>query len=304
MVRHSDMQRPCALVTGASGFTGHYVVRELELAGYKVVGLAQGGGSSALEATSVNLLDRKAVQDAVAAIAPQVVVHLAAISFVAHGDADELYRVNVVGTRYLLEALASLRQRPDVVVLASSANVYGNAEMELVTESVPPAPANDYAVSKLAMEYMAKLWMDELPIVVARPFNYTGVGQSEKFLLPKIVGHFRRREQSIELGNIDVFRDFSDVREIARAYAKLVASRPVGSVLNLCSAVGHSLEDVLDLMADIADYRIEVHINPAFVRTNEVRRLVGSNDALRRSIGYVPVTTLKETLAWMYTSRP
>lgn len=296
----SDMHRLRALVTGANGFTGRYVVRELEAAGYDVVGLSHCGDASMANAISVDVLDRAALRDAVTAVAPDVVLHLAAISFVAHGDVNEIYRVNVVGTRNLLEALAGLPRPPEIVVLASSANTYGNATEEPISESTAAAPANDYAVSKLAMEYMARLWMDKLPIVITRPFNYTGVGQSEQFLLPKIVAHFRRGEQTIELGNTDVSRDFADVRDVARVYARLAAVRPAGTTLNICTGVGHSLNDALDLMADIAGYRINVRVNPAFARANEVRRLVGSNDALRQAIGFAPSSSLRETLTWMY----
>ena len=250
MAHRSEECRPRVLVTGGRGFTGRYVTRELERAGYEVVGLSHDGDAATGEA--VDILDRNALRKAVARIAPDAVVHLAAIAFVAHGDVDAIYRVNVLGTRNLLEALAALPVPPGIVVLASSANIYGNAAVEPITEAVLPAPANDYAVSKLAMEYMAKLWMDKLPIVVARPFNYTGVGQSEQFLLPKIVAHFRRGERTIELGNTGVSRDFSDVRDVARAYAKLVEARPAGATFNLCSGVGRSLDEALELMAGIA----------------------------------------------------
>ena len=135
---------------------------------------------------AVNLCDRAELGRAVAEIKPDVVAHLAAISFVAHGDVEAIYRTNVVGTRNLLEALAGLEKRPSAVLLASSANIYGNAAVEVIDESVQPSPANDYAVSKLAMEYMARLWMDRLPIIMTRPFNYSGVGQAPQFLLPKI----------------------------------------------------------------------------------------------------------------------
>lgn len=298
------MAKPRALLTGRSGFTGHYVGRELELAGYEVFGLSNQSDGGEPGSIRASLLDREAVRQAVAAVKPEVVIHLAAIAFVAHGDVDEMYRVNVVGTRNLLDALASGEHKPGLVVLASSANIYGNAEVEPIDEDTPPAPANDYAVSKLAMEYMARLWMDRLPIVITRPFNYTGVGQSEQFLIPKIVAHFRRRERMIELGNIDVTRDFGDVRDVAKAYAAIVKAAPVGETLNICSEVGHSLGDVLDMLAEIAGYAIEVRVNPAFVRSHDVARLVGSHARLMKYADWRPHYMMAETLAWQYSGEP
>ncbi|MDE2054188.1 MAG: NAD-dependent epimerase/dehydratase family protein [Xanthomonadaceae bacterium] len=300
MASRSD--QPRALLTGCHGFTGRYVAAELESAGYEIVGLAHDGDPPREGVLRANLLDRDAVRSAVVEARADAVVHLAAISFVAHGDADEIYRTNVVGTRNLLEALASSDVKPRSVVLASSANIYGNAEVEPITEATPPAPANDYAVSKLAMEHMARLWMDRLPITLVRPFNYTGVGQGENFLVPKIVAHFRRGEKTIELGNTGVARDFSDVRDVARAYAAIVARAPAGETVNLCSGVAHSLGEVLDRMAQIAGYAIEVRVNPAFVRSHEVERLTGSNARLRALTGFAPSIPLEDTLRWMYAS--
>ena len=294
------MAKPRALLTGRSGFTGHYVARELERAGYEVIGLSDHEGEDRPDSLRVNLLDRDALRHAVATVRPDVVLHLAAIAFVAHGDVDEMYRVNVVGTRNLLDVLAVNKHKPGLVVLASSANIYGNAEVNPIGEDTPAAPANDYAVSKLAMEYMARLWMDKLPIVITRPFNYTGVGQSEQFLIPKIVAHFRRGDRVIDLGNTQVVRDFGDVRDVARAYSAIVKVAPVGDVLNICSGVGHSLTDVLDMMADIAGYRIEVRMNPAFVRSNDVARLIGSHSALSVRMGWSPQCSLAQTLVWQY----
>lgn len=299
----SEVGRARALLTGRNGFTGRYVAAELEAAGYEVVGLSDHPGESETGSITANLLDREAVAVAVAEVKPHVVLHLAAISFVAHGDVDEIYRVNVVGTRNLLEALVQLSEKPRIVVLASSANIYGNAKVEPITEDTPAAPANDYAVSKLAMEYMARLWMDRLPIVITRPFNYTGVGQSAEFLIPKIVDHFRRRERVIELGNIDVVRDFGDVRDVARVYADLVGKKPAESVLNICTGVGHSLVDVLDIMGELAGYQVESRVNPRFVRGNEVARLIGSMSAIRHVLGTSATRPLRDTLSWMYSER-
>lgn len=293
---------PRALLTGCHGFTGRYVARELEAAGYEVIGLAHDGDPPEDGVLRANLLDRAALRRAIAAARADVVVHLAAIAFVAHGDTDEIYRTNIVGTRNLLAALADADHAPRSVVLASSANIYGNAKVEPIDEDTPATPANDYAVSKLAMEQMARLWLDRLPISIVRPFNYTGVGQSENFLIPKIVAHFRRGARIIELGNTDVARDFSDVRDVARAYALSVAKPAGGLAVNFCSGVAHSLDNVLAMMANIAGYRIEVRVNPAFVRANEVKRLVGSNARLRALTGFVPSIPLEETLRWMYSA--
>jgi len=296
----SRSDQPRALLTGCHGFTGRYVAQELEAAGYTVIGLAHDGEPPRVDVLRANLLDRGAVCKAVEEAHASVVVHLAAVSFVAHSDVDEIYRVNIVGTRNLLDALANAPVKPRIVVLASSANIYGDAKDNPITEATPPAPANDYAVSKLAMEYVAQLWADQLPIVVARPFNYTGVGQSENFLIPKIVTHFRRREKFIELGNTQVWRDFSDVRDVARAYAAIVAQAPAGQLINICSGTAHSLHEVLGMMAWIAGYRIDVRTNPDFVRAHEVTRLVGSNAHLRELAGFAPSISLHETLTWMY----
>jgi nucleoside-diphosphate-sugar epimerase len=265
-----------------------------------VFGTVLPGSETGPDIFTVDLNDRAALAAVIEQVRPDVVVHLAAIAFVAHNDAGQMYRVNVVGTRNLLEALAHGAHKPSKVLLASSANIYGNAAVPVIDEFVPPAPANDYAVSKLAMEYMARLWMDKLPIVIARPFNYTGVGQTENFLLPKIVSHFRKGARRIELGNLAIARDFSDVRMVAKSYRRLLAAAPAGEVFNVCSGRSHSLESLIDMMSDIAGYRIEVHVNPAFVRANEVLTLSGSNAKLADTIGTIEPTPLVETLRWMY----
>ncbi|CAH0243062.1 GDP-6-deoxy-D-talose 4-dehydrogenase [Massilia sp. Bi118] len=291
-----------ALITGLRGFTGYYMARELSEAGYHVHGTVLPGEPTGPDIFAVDLLDRASVAAAIEQVRPDVVVHLAAIAFVAHNDADQMYRVNVVGTRNLLEALAAGSHKPSSVLLASSANIYGNADVAVIDESVAPNPANDYAVSKLAMEYMARLWMDKLPITIARPFNYTGVGQTENFLLPKIVSHFRKEARRIELGNLAIARDFSDVRMVAKCYRHLLAAAPAGQAFNVCSGQPHSLESLIDMMSEIAGYRIEVHVNPAFVRANEVLTLTGSNAKLAGVIGKIEATPLLDTLRWMYSA--
>ena len=300
LVQHGEGEGRRALITGLRGFTGHYVAAELAAAGYRVFGTVLTGEQTGPDIFEVDLCNRGAVAAMVEQVQPDVVVHLAAIAFVAHSDAELMYRVNVAGTRNLLEALAGARHQSSAVLLASSANIYGNADVSVIDENVAPAPANDYAVSKLAMEYMAKLWMDRLPIVIARPFNYSGRGQAENFLLPKIVSHFRRGEPKIELGNLAIARDFSDVRMVATAYRRLLAAAPSGQAFNICSGQSHSIGEVIDAIADIAGYRIEVEVNPAFVRSNDVLNLTGNNHKLTSVVGALEPIPLVDTLRWMY----
>ena len=288
-----------ALVTGLGGFTGRYVARELEALGYEVVGLGQ-GLPAGVNQYSLDLRDAKSLTSAIAEIQPRVVVHLAAIAFVAHDDVSDIYTSNVVGTRNLLAALAVCDRPPGKVLLASSANVYGNARVPTLDETCPAQPENDYAVSKYAMELLSRQWRDVMSIVIARPFNYTGVGQSPAFLLPKLVDHFARRATRVELGNIDVYRDFNDVRMVAAAYARLLDKGAPGEIYNVCSGHAYSIKDVLSILSDLAGYTIEVDINPAFVRDNEVKRLVGSSRKLAGAIGELRQIPLAETLEWMY----
>ncbi|NIE83741.1 MULTISPECIES: NAD-dependent epimerase/dehydratase family protein [unclassified Burkholderia] len=288
------------LITGIAGFTGRHLARELMEQGHEVCGLAHRQLADTPWPVRVcDLLDADALTGLMRETRPDIVMHLAAIAFVAHGDVGEIYKTNVVGTRNLLAAIDGAQIRPKSVLLASSANVYGNAEAELIDESVATSPANDYAVSKLAMEYAARLWFDKLPIVITRPFNYTGAGQHENFLIPKIVAAFRRRLPVLELGNLHVVRDFSDVRMVARAYSRLVAGGFEGEVYNVCSGVGHSLNDILEMMVELTGHRPEIQVNPAFVRKNEVHRLVGSHARLTKAIGPIEALPILETLRWM-----
>lgn len=293
MASPSDLAGQRVLVTGATGFTGRYVTAAFAEQKCELIPFVSETGGN------VDLLDRQAVARAIASSQPDIVVHLAAIAFVAHGDAEEIYRTNIVGTRNLLESLASLERRPSHVLIASSANVYGNTE-GCLDEQSPPAPVNDYAVSKYAMELMARQFASDLPMTIVRPFNYTGVGQSERFLIPKIVCSFKRRDARLELGNLDVSRDFNDVRDVAANYVRLAGLVGQGEVVNLCSGQAHSLMDVLTMMQNISGHHPEVVVNPAFVRSNEVKTLVGDPGLLRSLLGDVPNHKLLETLKWMY----
>lgn len=292
------------LITGANGFTGRHLVDRLARDGHELVSLAHHAnetGSPLVARTCVaDLRDLATLSAAIAELKPERVIHLAAIANVAHGDASELYSSNIVGTRNLLQALATSGTRPAAVLIASSANVYGNRREGVLTEDMAPAPANDYGVTKVACELLAQVYADRLPIITARPFNYTGRGQSTDFLIPKIIAHVREQVPVIELGNIDVARDFSDVRAVVDAYARLLDHpTAIGQVFNVCSGQARTLGEVIELAERISGHRMTVRINPDFVRADEVKSLCGSRAKLESIIGPVPIPDLAETLAWM-----
>ena len=286
------------LITGIRGFTGRYMAAEMASAGYRVFGLGMFPSTEA-DYFHADLNDKAALQTAIDHILPDVVIHLAALAFVGHGNANDFYQVNVMGTRNLLEVLNQSSKKPEAILIASSANIYGNRSEGMLAENTLPDPANDYAVSKLAMEYMARLWMDKLPLIITRPFNYTGVGQTENFLLPKIVAHFKQQAPGIELGNLDVWRDFSDVRSLVQAYRRLIESKAFGQTVNVCSGKTYSLREVISICENISNHKIELKVNPAFVRANEVKTLCGNAALLRSLVGEWQTPELEDTLRWM-----
>ncbi len=287
------------LVTGAGGFTGRHLCALLRESGCRVFGLVE-TPTGAADEIAANLHDPAAVAAAVGEAAPDQVVHLAAIAFPGHARADEIYRTNLSGTLTLLEALVARRAGGNGVVLASTGTVYGAVEASALDEDAPTAPATHYAVSKLAMEQMARLFGSALPITIVRPFNCTGPGQREPYLVPKLVRHFAQRAGSIDLGNIDVVRDFIDVRSAADAYRRLLKAPDVGGkTFNLCSGVGVSVRELVAMLERITGHAVDVRIDPRFVRAGEPGRIVGSPARLHAAAGVPTPIDLSTTLVDM-----
>lgn len=298
------------LITGINGFTGRHLQAELAAAGWQVWGCDRQPHTAVdCHYLAADLTDEAGLCHVVEQARPDAVVHLAGIAFVGHGDANAFYRVNLMGTRNLLAALAEQQRPPRSILLAGSANVYGNSTEGVLKETTPPRPANDYAVSKLAMEHMAALWTDRLPIVIARPFNYTGVGQETHFVIPKLVDHFRRRAPVIDLGNMDVAREFNDVRMVCAAYRLLLEHGVPGEIYNVCSGRAYTLRQVIDCLVSITGHQPEIRINPQFVRSHEVKNLCGDPGRLkaleRAADGHcLPDSSLENTLVTMLSTIP
>lgn len=275
------------LVTGARGFTGRHFISLAEARGYRAVPL------------EADLTDRNAIEEEIQDRSFDYVVHLAAISFVGHGDLAAFYGVNVIGTQNLLDSLISNSVRPRKVLIASSANVYGNSEEGVVSENDVPLPVNHYASSKLAMEYIVRTYFDKLRLIMVRPFNYTGPGQDPKFVIPKIVEHFRARASVIELGNTDVVREYNDIRFVCDAYIKLLESDARSDVINVCTSKGYTLSDVIAALSELSGHSVDVALNPTFVRSNEIKKLLGDNSKLVTAVGQLKKYSLIDTLKIM-----
>jgi GDP-6-deoxy-D-talose 4-dehydrogenase len=274
-------------VTGADGFTGRHFIDTARRAGHETIALKS------------DLTDAAALADEVLGLRFEAVMHLAAIAFVGHQNDRAFYDVNLFGTLNLLDALSKAGRPLRRVLLASSANVYGNCEHSPIGELQPPAPLNHYAASKVAMEMMARARFPELPLVVVRPFNYTGPGQELQFVIPKLVDHFRRRAPRVTMGNLHVQREYNDVRLVSDAYLRLLEAPRAERVYNVCTGVTHDFNAVIGMLQELTGHHIEVDVDPQFVRANEVHRLRGDPARLVGTIGPLAHYGLMDTLRWM-----
>jgi nucleoside-diphosphate-sugar epimerase len=198
------LKRKKVLITGIDSFTGIHLCSYLVNCNYDLYGTSYFNQSDTIYKCDITQKDD--IVTVLEKVNPDFIIHLSGISFAAHGKSEDFYKVNTIGTINILDALLQLNIKPIKVLLASSATIYGNQGLELLDESLCPKPANHYGASKYAMECLSKNYFDKLNIVITRPFNYTGVGQTENFLIPKIIKHFKENQNSIELCNLHVSR--------------------------------------------------------------------------------------------------
>jgi nucleoside-diphosphate-sugar epimerase len=290
------------LLTGSGGFTGRPLAARLRQDGHEVFGITKGPPTN--HEAQGDLLNGDWVDRTVAEVNPTVIIHLAAISPTQQTDRDA-YAVNIQGTANLLSAAAALREPPTRVIVASSAAVYAPPkEGQPIAEDHPLGPRGPYAESKRAMEDVASTFADRLRILVTRPFNYTGPGQDPaNFIVPKVVDHFVRRAPRITVGNLDLFRDFSDIRRVVEVYARLV-SRPLDNpIINICSGRTIHLALLVKLLEEVSGHSIEVITDPALIRPAEPRTILGSVKRLESMLGDLPNPDFENTLRCMYESR-
>lgn len=288
------------LITGIDSFTGDHLTKHLVSLGYDVYGTSI--FNEGKKRYKVDLTQKEQIEKMFDGFFPEYIIHLAGISFTAHEDKAAFYRVNTIGTENLLSILVEKNLKPKKTILASSATVYGNQKEFVLKEEMIPQPVNHYGISKLSMEYIARTFFDKLDIIITRPFNYTGEGQAEHFLIPKIVKHFKEKKDVIELGNIHVKREFNDVLDVVNLYEKLLISKASSKIVNLCSSNPIALLDIIEIMKKIADHDIKIEINPEFVRKNEIETLCGSKNNLFDIIEPIKFISTEDTLLKMYNA--
>lgn len=293
-----------ALVTGADGFAGRWLVEHLEAAGDEVW---QATGSRAEESKRrrrMDLLDESSVRATIRWANPESIYHLAAIAFGPDATADlgKAIDVTVRGTGFVLEAAAELQPSP-VVFIPSSSEVYGPPDGAALDEMREPAPVNLYGATKLAQESLGLTFhrAGKLPVVVARAFNHIGPGQRETFVVPSFAAQLAeiaagRAEPILQVGNLEAIRDFTDVRDVVRAYRMLVAGSHSGEPINVASGQPVVIRSLLDRLLALSGLDVQVSVDPTRLRSREAPEVVGSNARLRELTGWSPQFTLDRTL--------
>lgn len=287
-------------ISGIEGFAGRYLATEAVRSGFEVSGIAHRRGLHGPNVHQCSLLDLGGLQRILSEIQPDYVAHLAAVSAYLSDDVAEVYETNVLGSRNLLEAVASLPTPPKRVLLVSSGNVYDSRHGMRLAEDTPLRAITDYSVSKIAMEQLAHWWGQFFEIAIARPFNHIGIGQKPDFLIPKLLRHFQQRSARIELGNLAITRDFSDVRDVAQSYLSILRMPGLPpSPINVCTGVGTALGDILTLLQRLTGHAPEIIVREEFTRKHEILSLVGNPSLLESLGGVVPKTPLVDCLNWM-----
>jgi GDP-4-dehydro-6-deoxy-D-mannose reductase len=295
------------LITGAAGFAGSHLLQRLAGRRLELVGWARSSPPPDLAPLArwqhVDLLDRDRVRQLVRELRPSFIFHLSGSAHVAESFADpaRAFANNVLGTHHLFDGLrrAGVRSR---IVLTGSAAVYGWSDSPL-TEDSPIAPGNPYAQSKLAQEQVGlrALREDGLDVIVTRPFNHTGPRQPASFMAPTMARQIalierRTLEPVIRIGNTSAKRDVSDVRDVVRAYETLLDRGTPGTIYNVASGVGRSVQQILDALIARSKVPVRIEVDPTRLRSSDPPMLVGDATRLREATGWQPEIPFERTI--------
>jgi len=288
------------LLFGADSFTGKHLLAYLSNKDYNVFGTTVSPSDSLFQC---DITDKGNVKTILEEVMPDYIINLTGISSITYPDKELFYKVNLFGVENILKCIIEINNySPKKIILPSSAYVYGNQEQSVLDETICPNPNNHYSLSKYAMEQIAKTYFRKINIIITRPFNYTGPAQEETFIIPKIVLHFKTKKNAIELGSLDVIREFNDIHFVCEVYEKLLLSESCNIIVNICSGRGIKLKEIINYLRDLTGYHLDVIENKCFFRDDEVYQLVGSTTRLFQIIGEVKQKDFKETLIEMLKS--
>jgi GDP-4-dehydro-6-deoxy-D-mannose reductase len=304
-----------ALVTGVSGFVGGHLCEHLVAEGDQVVGISASGKwppevahlgrSVRIERLDLVETGEDELADFVRRKQPEVIYHLAAQSNPQQSVADPrgTWALNLGGTLNLLEAVKASATKPRVI-LVSSGTCYGDPAPEFipVREDCPLRPNNPYAASKAAADLLGiqHHLAHGTDVIVVRPFNHAGPRQSPRYVLAALAAQVAEveagRKECLEIGNLDVIRDFTDVRDVVRGYRLLAARGTPGEIYNLGSGRGTKIAEALEHLRSLASRPIAVRVDPARVRPVDLPLLVADASKLRAATGWEPGYSIERTL--------
>lgn len=302
------------LITGAGGFVGGNLAQWLEQTTdwtlYGCVFAPPGHNPQidghAITQMRVDLRDESAVMAAVEQAAPDMVIHLAALADVARSFDNPWGTLsnNIQAQVNVLEAVRKLR-RPVRVLVISSGEIYRDSPNGApLDESQPFAPSSPYSVSKVAQDMLALQYhlAHDMPIVRARPFNHIGPGQQGGFVAADFASQIAaieagHREPVMQVGNLAAERDFTDVRDVVRAYVRLATEGRPGEAYNVCSGQAHSIQRLLDILLELSEVPIDVRQDPARMRPVDTPRRVGDSSKLRNELEWEPTIPFEQTLS-------
>lgn len=296
------------LVTGCNGFAGGHAMAALRRAGHEAIGSDVGSPAGGLSTyLPLDVRDPDSIAHVLAEVAPDAVLHLGGIAFVPLGwtQPQRVFHVNTIGTLNVLDAVRQRRPAMRILVV-TSAEVYGSHPApQPLTEDAPYRPDNIYGVAKAAADQAALLYAahHHLDVMVARPSNHIGPGQSPDFVSSAFASQLAAiaagAEPVLRVGNLDPRRDFTDVRDVARAYVLLLERGQTGCAYNIASGRMIPVRDLLDGLCNVAQVRPRIEIDPRLFRPNENRP---SYDIARilSHVGWQPEILLRQTLEAVY----
>ncbi len=298
-------------ITGATGFAGTYTVREFLRAGYELTGTyftnpPPDDLKEKVNWITLDVTHKNEIQDALRHIQPDGIIHLAGLPHVGHSLKDPLpyFEVNALGALWILESVRTLDMKPRILFIGS-AEVYGNVtpEENPLHEERPLKPCTPYGASKAWQEIVGlQYWRSYgIPVICTRSFNHIGPGQKLGFVTQDFAYQVARIEAGLQepilrTGNLHAIRDFTDVRDIARAYRLLYEKGQPGEVYNVCSGKGTSIEEILKLLMDIARLPIRHTIDEEKFRPIDVPVFIGSYEKIYQTVGWEPRLPLRQTL--------